>query len=153
MSKKLLTLCSVYDDNRILLGLKKRGFGEGRWNGFGGKVEPGESVEEAALRELKEEIGIVPSDMTKRGVLRFVYQHTDTTMEVHIFSVSHFNGEPQETEEVKPQWFLVDDIPFDSMWPNDRYWIPLLLAGKSFEGEFIFSDYDTIVEHSLKEVQ
>ena len=73
-------------------------------------------------------------------------------MEVHYFSVYAYEGEPQETEEVKPQWFAPDALPLEQMWPDDKYWMPLYLAGKSFEGEFIFSDYDTIVEHSLREV-
>ena len=54
--KKQLTLVAVLKENNILLGMKKRGFGEGRWNGFGGKVETGETIEEGAKRELKEEI-------------------------------------------------------------------------------------------------
>ncbi|MEK7519861.1 MAG: 8-oxo-dGTP diphosphatase [Patescibacteria group bacterium] len=151
--KKILTLCFVHDtDGRILLGLKKRGFGAGRWNGFGGKVEAGETIEDATRRELSEETGITAHEIVPRGILHFVYRHTDTTMEVHYFSVYAYEGEPQETEEVKPQWFAPDALPLEQMWPDDKYWMPLYLAGKSFEGEFIFSDYDTIVEHSLREV-
>jgi 8-oxo-dGTP pyrophosphatase MutT (NUDIX family) len=55
---KILTLCLTKEDGMILLGMKKRGFGEGRWNGFGGKVEEGETIVEAAIREMKEESGL-----------------------------------------------------------------------------------------------
>ena len=54
---KIVTLVFVHDNQKVLLGYKKRGFGAGRWNGFGGKVETGETLEQAARRELKEESG------------------------------------------------------------------------------------------------
>ncbi|CAN0261386.1 unnamed protein product, partial [Ectocarpus fasciculatus] len=59
------------DAKEILLGMKKRGFGEGKWNGFGGKVESGESVDEAAKRELMEEAGVTARELSLRGRLIF----------------------------------------------------------------------------------
>jgi len=44
----------------------------------------------------------------------------------------------------------IDDIPFDTMWPDDKHWFPLFLEGKSFKGKFLFQDFDTIVEHNLE---
>ena len=63
--RKVLTLVLLREDNRVLLGMKKRGFGVGKWNGFGGKLEPGETVLEAAAREVKEECGftVITSDL------------------------------------------------------------------------------------------
>lgn len=53
------TLVFVFNPaNQILLAMKKRGFGEGKWNGAGGKVEAGETIVQAASRELREETGI-----------------------------------------------------------------------------------------------
>lgn len=150
--KKVLTLCFIYDGSRILLGMKKRGFGAGRWNGFGGKVNGGETVEEAAIRELKEESGIVPHRVERRGMLRFVFEGDPVAMEVHLFSVLSYDGEPRETEEMAPRWFAHDEIPYSEMWPDDRYWLPLFLEGKQFEGEFIFADHNTIVKHTLEEI-
>lgn len=148
--KKILTLCVIHNDTQILLGMKKRGFGAGRWNGFGGKIHDGEMIEEAALRELKEEVSLIPSDMGKRGVVTFVYNDDQTAMEVHIFSVTSFDGEPEESDEMLPKWFLRDQIPYGDMWPDDRYWLSIFLAGKKFNGEFIFSDKSTIIDHSIK---
>jgi 8-oxo-dGTP diphosphatase/2-hydroxy-dATP diphosphatase len=146
MRKRILTLCIIHKDSKILLGMKKRGFGAGFWNGFGGKVKEGEPIEEAAKRETKEEVGVVPLDLKKMGILRFQFKGEPEILEVHVFSCSNFEGEIKETEEMKPKWFKIEEIPFDQMWPDDKYWLPLLLDGKNFRGKFYFegrklSDY------------
>ena len=130
MDKKLLTLVFVFKDGQVLLGMKKRGFGAGRWNGFGGKVEAGESIEEAARRELREEAGIEAGDLRKAGILTFSFEGNPVPLEVHVFRTDVFTGEPVEGEEMGPQWYPADAVPFDIMWPDDRYWFPTFLAGK-----------------------
>ena len=147
-----MTLCLVYDKEKILLGMKKRGFGEGRWNGFGGKVEEGETIEEAAKRELKEEAGISPLDIKKRGVLTFEFRGEPEVLEVHVFSVSKFKGKPAETEEMKPRWFKTSKVPFDKMWPDDKHWIPILLDGRNFQGKFHFYDNNTLLRYKVREI-
>ncbi|OGF66568.1 hypothetical protein A3I27_02720 [Candidatus Giovannonibacteria bacterium RIFCSPLOWO2_02_FULL_43_11b] len=157
--KKILTLSIVHERSNILLGMKKRGFGEGRWNGFGGKVKEGESIEEAAKREIREEARIEAEEMTKRGVINFEFKGDPDTLEVHIFEVIKFDGEPTESEEMRPKWFGADEIPFDQMWPDDRYWMPLFLAGKKFSGRFLFDkpsdkEYTSqILEKELYEIE
>lgn len=150
--KKTLTLCFAHDDSNVLLGMKKRGFGAGRWNGFGGKLQEGESVEDAARREFNEETGLMSKNISKKGSLTFIYNHDQLIMEVHVFSVLDYVGELRETEEMLPKWFSRDEIPFADMWPSDEYWFHLFLDGKKFEGEFIFSDYDTIIKHLVREI-
>jgi 8-oxo-dGTP diphosphatase/2-hydroxy-dATP diphosphatase len=147
--KKILTLCMVLKDNKILLGMKKRGFGVGRWNGFGGKIEEGETIEEGAHRELKEEIGIEAIDMKKIGILDFSFENDPKILEVHIFKISDFKGEPVESEEMKPEWFSFDAIPFDKMWSDDKYWFSYLLSDKLFKGAFLF-DRPSDAEYSAK---
>ena len=147
--KKQLTLCIVTKDEKILLGMKKRGFGAGRWNGFGGKVEIGEEIEEAAKRELEEESGIVPDGIRKVGVIDFEFQNDSKILEVHIFHTDVFSGEPIETEEMRPQWFSKDVIPFNEMWSDDIHWLPILLKGKKFKGKFLF-DKPSTAEYSAK---
>ena len=151
-STKKLTLCIARTDSAILLAMKKRGFGEGRWNGFGGKVAKGETAEKAARRECLEEGNIAVSELIQRGVLEFVFEGDPVTLEVHIFEIMSFTGEPQETEEMRPQWFALENIPFDDMWPDDEYWIPLFLAGKKFRGKFVFSPDHRIVDSALEEI-
>jgi len=150
MDKKILTLCLIVQDGKVLLGLKKRGFGMGKWNGFGGKVEAGESILEAARRECVEEAGITPGDLRPRGMLLFRFDGDPVELEVHVFLGSTFSGEVRETEEMRPKWFALDKIPYESMWADDAFWLPEVLAGKSVRGTFLFADQTTLREHTLE---
>ena len=152
MNKKILTLCIIHQHPKILLGMKKRGFGEGKWNGFGGKVEKEETIEEATRREMKEEAGIEIGEMNKLGVLEFEFWKNPEISEVHIFYVKEFKGNPAESEEMKPKWFHVNEIPYDQMWSDDKYWFPLFLEEKRFEGKFLFDKSDEIIKYSLLEI-
>ncbi|OIO47657.1 MAG: hypothetical protein AUJ33_01185 [Parcubacteria group bacterium CG1_02_40_25] len=133
--------------------MKKRGFGAGRWNGFGGKVLPLEKVEDAMEREMQEEAGVELKDLRKVGIIDFEFKDNPEILQVHLFRSNDFFGEPIESEEMKPQWFHVDEIPFDDMWPDDRYWIPLFLSGKKFKGKFLFGESDVISDKELVEVE
>lgn len=130
--------------------MKKRGFGAGRWNGFGGKVESGETIEDAAKREVWEEAGIRVADIEKVGHINFEFVGDPVILEVNVFKAGSFYGEPSESDEMKPQWFHKDEIPFDQMWPDDRHWFPLFLAGKKFTGKFLFEGQDKILKQELK---
>ena len=152
MSSPLRTLCIVTRGDDVLLGFKKRGFGAGRWNGFGGKLEPGEALEEAAHRELYEESGLIANTLEHRGVINFTFLNNLDPLNVHIFHTDNIAGEPQETDEMRPRWFKQDDIPYDLMWADDQHWLPLLLAGKSFRARFNFHDEHTIHSFSVDEV-
>ncbi|KAM8798476.1 oxidized purine nucleoside triphosphate hydrolase [Eudromia elegans] len=152
-TSRLFTLVLVVQPPRVLLGMKKRGFGAGLWNGFGGKVQPGESVEEAARRELLEESGLTVDTLQKMGQITFEFVGNSELMEVHIFRADDFHGEPTESDEMRPQWFQLDEVPFNHMWADDAYWFPLVLQKKLFRGYFKFQGQDTILEHTLKEVE
>jgi 8-oxo-dGTP diphosphatase/2-hydroxy-dATP diphosphatase len=153
MQKKRLTLTLVRRGSHILLGMKKRGFGEGRWNGFGGKVMQGETVEGAALRELHEEAGITAEQLEKVGVLDFQFTtRPDEELEVHVFGAGKYTGEPCESEEMRPAWFSINALPYPDMWPDDIFWMPLYLAGKKFTGRFVFDAHDNILEQALEEI-
>lgn len=150
--KKILTLCLIIQPPRILLDLKKKGFGAGWYNGFGGKVEDGEDIAVAAKREVVEEVGIEPLDMVRRGLLNFNSASWPTPLEVHIFSASRFSSKPQENQEMRPEWFTVEALPFDRMWPNDKYWWPYLLAGKNFRGHCLFGENHTLLKYHFEEI-
>lgn len=152
-NKKILTLCIIHQQFKILLGMKKRGFGRGRWNGFGGKVKEREDILTAAKRELQEEAGLIALDMEQLGILNFQWQGKPDILQVNVFKTSQFQGEPQETEEMKPCWFGIKEIPFEKMWQDDKYWLPLFLADKKFKGGFLFDDKDNILAKNLAEVK
>lgn len=152
--KKILTLCVLAQDGKILLGMKKRGFGAGRWNGFGGKIEEGETIEDGAQREMKEECGIDILTMEKVGIHEFEFEaKRGEILEVHVFRVDTFSGTPMETEEMRPEWFVFSDIPYRTMWPDDEYWLPILLEGKKFRTKFLFGAADVVLEKEVSEVQ
>lgn len=137
----------------LCLAMKKRGFGVGRWNGTGGKVEKGESIAEAAVRETTEEIGVVPRKLEKIGTITFHFtEHSAFNQLVHVYVSESWEGEPRETEEMRPEWFRTEDIPYDAMWPDDRYWLPLLIEGKAFTAEFTFGAGDNIVTQEVRAV-
>ncbi|KAG0305168.1 Nudix (Nucleoside diphosphate linked moiety X)-type motif 1 [Dissophora globulifera] len=133
-SKKVLTLVTVIDkqNQRILLGYKKRGFGAHLWNGFGGKVEPGETPKEGAIRELEEEAGITvhPDKLQKTGLLLFLFENDTVGLETHVYKAYEYEGEIRECDEMRPQWFDFADIPYSQMWPDDETWLPLTLKGQ-----------------------
>ncbi len=154
MPRIIQTVSVICKDNKVLLGMKKRGFGEGKWNGFGGKAKNNESVFDAAKRELKEEAGIEVSDLEEMGVINFQFENKpEEILEVHFLKRTEFSGEPVETDEMKPQWFDIKNIPYDLMWPDDKFWLPLFLEGKKFRGRFLFDDYNKIVEHKIEIVK
>uniref|UniRef100_A0A2K5ELW0 Oxidized purine nucleoside triphosphate hydrolase n=1 Tax=Aotus nancymaae TaxID=37293 RepID=A0A2K5ELW0_AOTNA len=144
-TSRLYTLVLVLQPQRVLLGMKKRGFGAGHWNGFGGKVQEGETIEEGAKRELQEESGLTVDVLHK-----FVGE--PALMDVHVFCTDSVQGTPVESNKMRPHWFQLDQIPFKDMWPDDNYWFPLLLQKKKFHGYFKFQGQDTILDYMLREV-
>jgi mutator protein MutT len=113
------TLCFLVKENQILLAMKKRGFGVGKWNGVGGKLKVGESLKKALQREAWEEIGVKPIKFKKVALLDFLFPETPNDINwnqrMNVFLVTEWEGEPSESEEMKPEWFPVNQLPFDSM--------------------------------------
>ncbi|PNI35136.1 NUDT1 isoform 5 [Pan troglodytes] len=151
-ASRLYTLVLVLQPQRVLLGMKKRGFGAGRWNGFGGKVQEGETIEDGARRELQEESGLTVDALHKVGQIVFEFVGEPELMDVHVFCTDSVQGTPVESDEMRPCWFQLDQIPFKDMWPDDSYWFPLLLQKKKFHGYFKFQGQDTILDYTLREV-
>ncbi len=145
------TLMLIVKDNKILLAQKKRGFGAGLYNGIGGKVEYGETVVEGMLREVQEEANIIPLNYQKRAVLEFDEyvkgEHAIVTMT--IFTATDYEGEIQESEEVRPVWFDLSKIPYMRMFPDDSYWLPELLKGNNVTGNFAYDINLNILSHKI----
>ncbi|MCP3983608.1 MAG: 8-oxo-dGTP diphosphatase [bacterium] len=144
----IATLVFVATEGRVLLIRKKRGLGAGKINGPGGRLEPGETPQQCAVREVQEELLITPLELLKVGEGRFQFLD-GYAIHVHVFRADAYVGEPTETDEAIPLWFDQAEIPYDEMWEDDEIWLPLLLAGTPFAGRFIF-DGDRMVDHCLE---
>jgi len=141
------TLLFVLKEDDVLLIRKKRGLGAGKINGPGGKLEPGETPRQCAMREVREELCISVLDAQPCGELRF--QFTDGySIHVYVFTSTRFEGEPTETDEAVPLWFKRSEIPYVEMWADDRIWLPRVLDGASVTGKFIFSK-DILLGHEV----
>lgn len=130
-------LCFIVKDGRVLLIRKKRGLGAGKVNGPGGKIEPGETMLESAIREVQEEVGVTPLDIFERGMLHFEFKD-GYSLECAVFVAHDLAGEPVETVEAAPFWVPLDSVPYEEMWADDRHWLPEMLVGARFEAWFEF---------------
>ena len=157
---KTATLCFVLRQTpspQILLGRKKRGFGMGKVNGFGGKPEDGETIRAAAVREVHEEAGIrlAEADLRAAGeiVFRFPFR-PEFNHHVFVFVAESFTGTPVETDEMHPMWSAIDAIPYDEMWQDDAYWLPRVLDGEAIKAEFSFAeDNETVTDWKIDAAQ
>ncbi len=145
--KKVLTLGFLLKEKEICLAMKKRGFGEGNWNGFGGKLEENESVEVGMVREIAEESGVMVQecDLEKVGIVEFIFKDGKHLI-VHTYFIKVWEGDPVETEEMKPAWFPYTDIPYEKMWADDPHWLPRALQGEKIFGKVWFNDDGVSIE-------
>jgi 8-oxo-dGTP diphosphatase len=143
--------------SEILLGYKKVGFAQGKFNGFGGKVEAGETIEHATVRELEEEAGVrvAEHDLAPMAHLTFFFPAMpEWDQVVHVFLARRWQGEPVESDEMKPMWCRATEIPFAGMWQDDSHWLPRVLAGQRVRAWFTFGpDNETVTEARVEEWQ
>ena len=148
-AKHPATLVFVFREDEVLLINKKTGLGKGKVNGPGGKVDPGETPEQAAIRECEEELRIRVSNLEYCGEHRF--QFVDGySIHVWVYRTTVFEGEPEETREAEPLWTRIDRIPFDEMWEDDQYWIPMMIRGERFQARWIF-DGDRMLDYDIEQ--
>ena len=126
----------IIRNGEILLHYKKRGHGRGKWNGAGGKIEEGETPLLCAMREAMEEMGVEVKNLEKMGEIKFYDVYGEDWL-VHIFR-GEIEDEPKESDESYPKWFSIESIPYDEMWEDDRYWLPLVINGIKFYAKFWF---------------
>lgn len=146
------TLLLLRSGSRILLAKKKRGFGTGKYNGVGGKIEAGETSEQAMLRECWEEIAVIPTKYKMMGTNEFLefYKGVQERVVFDIYVATEWTGEPAESEEMQPEWFEINDLPYDNMFPDDKYWLPLVLDGKHVQGYFEFDADWKMLSHIVQ---
>ena len=141
------TLCFIEREGELLLIRKKRGLGGGKINGPGGRLEPGETPLQGAVRETQEEVGVTPRHLEKRGELHFQFLD-GYSLFCTVFIAHGCEGVPRETDEADPFWVDIGAIPYEGMWQDDSYWLPLVVAGKNFRGWFEF-DGEQLLRHRV----
>ena len=136
------TLAIIRKDDKVLLGTKKRGFCAGTINAFGGKQDAGETMEQAMVRETFEEVGITPTEYDLTAFIKFDtdYKGERVYIDMYVYNVTAFEGKEMETEEMLPQWFDINNIPYDKMLSDDRLWFPDVLSGKCIVGNVVFGE-------------
>lgn len=149
-----VSLCFLVHEDKVLLAMKKRGFGKDRWNGVGGKPDKNETMIQCAVREAREEINIDAKNSRKVASLKFYFPleplSNEWNQEVIVYLIDEWEGRPKETEEMKPRWFSINQLPFHKMWSDDVLWLPHVLAGKRVKAEFMFDADQNISEYSIK---
>ncbi|OGM11041.1 hypothetical protein A2Z22_03900 [Candidatus Woesebacteria bacterium RBG_16_34_12] len=138
----------------VCLAMKKRGFGKGMWNGSGGKPKDDETVDAAACREVQEELNIKVTKFEKRGEIIFVLIQENKKVLMHTFLVTDWEKKPVETEEMKPQWFPIDNVPYTEMWASDKEWLPIILSGKKIKAKYTYAyEGGEIKTREIREVE
>lgn len=133
------TVCHIIRGNRLLLKKATRGISAGKWNGPGGKVESGETPAQCVVREVREETSLSITDPRYHGKIEF-YMNGSRRLDylVHVFSARDFSGRARSSDEGKVMWFSLRSVPYPKMWDDDRYWLPLVLNGVTFDASFTY---------------
>ncbi|MDE8668221.1 8-oxo-dGTP diphosphatase [Pseudarthrobacter sp. H3Y2-7] len=156
MTYTAVTLCfltrEVAGTPQVLLGTKKTGFGMGKIVGLGGHVEPGETDEEAACREVQEEAAVVvlETDLRDAGVVVFDFPaRPEWNMSTRLFVAERWDGEPTESVEIAPEWFDVGSLPVERMWQDAAHWLPMALDGFLLRLTVVLNDDNETVREVL----
>lgn len=149
------TLLLIIKDGKILLGEKKRGFAKGVLIGIGGKQDPGETMEQAMIRETQEEIGVTPKNYEQVAHIVFNtwYKGVHSLLNLNIYSATDYIGEIQETDEIIPGWYDLDSIPYERMLEDDKLWMVEVLKGKKIDGKVVFNENLVMQSHEFNEVE
>ncbi len=143
MTAQLATLCYVIHDGKTLMihRIKKQNdFHEGKWNGLGGKFEPGETPEECAIREVKEESGLLMKNPKMHGFITFPSFDGVKDWYVFLFTASEFEGKLIDSNEGKLEWIPNDKLTELNLWEGDQIFIPWLFKDKFFSAKFVYKD-------------
>ena len=132
-------LVFLQDASNLLLIHKKRGLGKGKVNAPGGRLEPGETWEQAAFRETKEETGLTVSSLTPSADLKFQFTN-GYSLAARVFLARGWNGILTPCDEADPFWHPADDLPWQKMWADDALWLPLVLEGQWVDAHFVFDN-------------
>lgn len=138
----------IFNNDKVLLIEKKRGLGAGKINVPGGHIEKNETPYNAAIRETKEEVDLDVTNLKLKGYLYFKFTN-GLTMKGIVYVTKDYTGVEKETDEAKPFWCNLNEIPYNNMWEDDIVWIPEVINGRFFRGYFEF-DEDTMIKREIQ---
>lgn len=142
---KLATLCYVTDKNQtetlMIHRVKKQNdYHEGKWNGLGGKFDPGESPEECAIREIEEECGLKVKSLTMKGFITFPLFDGKEDWYVFLFTTNEFEGTLIDSPEGHLEWIPNEKLTEINLWEGDKIFIPWLFEDRFFSAKFNYED-------------
>jgi len=126
---------------------KENDMPHGKWNGLGGKLEPGETPEECAIREIHEESGLHVSDLVFKGLITFPGFANDEDWYTYIFTADHVHGDLIDSPEGVLQWIDNDKLLDLNLWPGDKIFIPWLQHPGFFSAKFIYKNKTLVDNH------
>ncbi len=138
---KLATLCYVRKSNQTLMihrVKRSEDMHKGKWNGLGGKFEPGETPEECAIREIHEESGLLVRSLQLKGILTFPGFAHDEDWYTFVFVVDEFDGELIDSSEGYLAWIDNDKLLDLNLWDGDKIFLRWLDEARFFSGKFIY---------------
>ena len=138
---KLATLCYLKRNNHTLMlhrVKKPEDMHAGKWNGLGGKLIGGETPEECAIREIKEESGLTAKDPILKGILTFPAFNKNEDWYCFVFVVKHFEGNLIESPEGNLKWIPNDELTTLNLWDGDKIFLDWLFQDKFFSAKFVY---------------
>jgi 8-oxo-dGTP diphosphatase len=149
---KLATLCYVRQNGKTLMihrVKKENDMHQGKWNGLGGKLEPGETPEECAIREIFEESGLTARNPALKGLITFPGFANDEDWYAFLFVVEDFSGEIVDSPEGDLAWVDDADLLRLNLWEGDLIFIPWLDRPGFFSAKFVYRQ-NRLEEHQVK---
>lgn len=150
----LATLCYIKKGNQVLLQKKsKELFGGDKYNAPGGKLQENEDPKAGVIREVKEETGLDIKNLKNHGTLYFYDgDESKVAWQVYVFSTEDYDGElKSQVREGIHEWVDKDQIPYDKMWEDDKWWMPFMFEGKQLEAHFYFEKgFGPVYKHKIK---
>lgn len=149
---KLATLCYIRDGSKILLlhrNKKENDMHAGKYNGLGGKFEPGETPENCARREILEESGLVVEELDLRGFITFPNFARGEDWYVFLFLINKFSGEIIDSPEGTLEWVNESELASLNFWEGDRIFMPWLFEKKRFSACFSYES-GKLIDHFVQ---